>query len=72
MDCIIIKGIKYYFNENDQLHRKNDPAIIYPNAEEYYMEGKRHRIDGPAIIYGNGMKNGGSKVNYIERMVQLL
>lgn len=33
------------------LHRENGPAVEYEDgSEEWYLEGKLHRVDGPAII----------------------
>jgi hypothetical protein len=40
--------------KNDILHNENGPALEYTSAgeqvQEYFYEGKRHRIDGPAVI----------------------
>jgi hypothetical protein len=41
-------GIFYFVNDN--LHREDGPAVIYPFGEEqWYRNGKLHREDGPAI-----------------------
>ena len=50
-------GTIIWKNQNDQIHREDGPAIIYPDGGEYwYQNGKFHREDGPAIIYPNGYK----------------
>jgi|688.fasta_scaffold589496_2 hypothetical protein len=37
------------------LHRKDGPAIIYPDGSQlWFFEGDLHRSDGPAIIYPDG------------------
>lgn len=42
------------FYENGKLHRKDGPAIEYPNGgQEWYQYNLLHREDGPAIIFGN-------------------
>lgn len=43
-------GTKRYYNNMDELHRKDGPAIIYVNGDKsWYLNGLRHRKDGPAI-----------------------
>ncbi len=43
----------YYFNEQNQLHKEDGPAIQYTNGDkEWWINGLLHRIDGPAIAYG--------------------
>ncbi len=50
-------GNVYYYNEHDQLHREDGPAIEYANGDKYwYQNGKYHREDGPAIERVNGNK----------------
>lgn len=46
--------IKYY-NEQDQLHRVDGPAIFWKNSgdKEWWFNGQRHRDDGPAIEFRN-------------------
>jgi hypothetical protein len=47
-----------WFNENDQLHRIDGPAVEYADGDKYwYQNGQLHRIDGPAIEYANGNKH---------------
>jgi hypothetical protein len=42
---------KYWLDKQDRYHRKNGPAIIKPNGNEFWFKhGKLHRLDGPAII----------------------
>jgi len=49
-------GFTWYF-ENDKIHRKKGPAIIYPNNDKnWYKNGKLHREDGPAIEFNEGDK----------------
>jgi hypothetical protein len=39
------------------LHRKDGPAIIYPDgAQDWYLNGKLHRTDGPAYVGASGYK----------------
>lgn len=48
-------GDIYYYNEHDERHRVNGPAIIYSAGVEYwYQNGKLHRLDGPAIVWASG------------------
>ena len=47
-------GTITYYNDNENLHREDGPAIIWDNGDkEWYVNGKCHRIDGPAIIFNN-------------------
>ena len=40
---------------NNQLHRVNGPAVVYPNGTEcWYLHGQLHRVNGPAIIDADG------------------
>ena len=47
-----------YFNDKEERHRTDGPAIEYFNSENklWYLNGKHHREDGPAIEYGDGNK----------------
>ena len=48
-------GNQYWYNEHDQLHRTDGPAIVYANGSQlWYFNGKRHRLDGPAVIDPDG------------------
>ncbi len=50
-------GDVYYYNEQNQLHREDGPAVECANGDKYwYQNDKRHRVDGPAIEYTNGDK----------------
>ena len=45
-----------YYNEQDQRHREDGPAIERPDGSKYwYVNGKRHREDGPAYEDADGM-----------------
>ena len=45
---------KIWRNEQSLLHREDGPAVIWPDGyEEWYINGKRHRLDGPAIVGSN-------------------
>ena len=46
-----------YYNSDNQLHRINGPAAIYPNGTEFWCQnGEYHRKDGPALNWYNGAK----------------
>ena len=46
-----------WFNEENQLHREDGPAVEWSTAVKYWFkEDKRHREDGPAIECANGYK----------------
>jgi hypothetical protein len=48
-------NIRYYLN--DQLHRKDSPAIELTEGDKYwFFHDKLHGEDGPAIEYQNGRK----------------
>ena len=51
-------GTKRWYNDKDQLHRLNGPAIEVANGNKYwYQNGQRHRDNGlPAIERSNGDK----------------
>ena len=39
-----------YYTLNNQFHREDGPAIIYPyGAKVWFKNGRRHRLDGPAV-----------------------
>lgn len=51
--------IAYYLN--GQLHRENEPALIYVDKEgrrckEYWRHGQFHREDGPAVVFGHNYR----------------
>lgn len=47
---------EYYYDENDNFHRLDGPALIdnRNGLQYYYIHGELHREDGPAIIDDNG------------------
>ncbi len=50
-------GTKYWYNQYNQWHHLDDPAVEYPNGDkEWWQNNQRHRLDGPAIEYSNGSK----------------
>ena len=50
-------GTTTYYNEKDQPHREDGPAIEDADgSKEWWVNGKLHREDGPAIEYANGTK----------------
>jgi hypothetical protein len=50
-------GTKRWYNEKNQLHREDGPAIEGSDGTKYwYKNGKLHREDGPAIEYADGKK----------------
>ena len=61
------KATKWY-NESNQLHREDGPAIKYANGSKFYfINGKLHREDGPAVKYeiGSSGYENGDKLYYI-------
>jgi len=47
-------GSQYWYKD-DELHREDGPAVIWPNGTQFwYINGKYHREDGPAIIRPDG------------------
>ena len=51
-------GTISWYNEKDQRHRENGPAIERPNGgKAWYRNGKLHREDGPACECSNGKKH---------------
>ena len=50
-------GTKQWYNDYDQLHRLDGPAVEYVNGEKYwFVNGLKHRLDGPAYEGSNGDK----------------
>ena len=50
-------GTIYYYNENNEYHREDGPAVEYVSGyKEWWKNGKRHREGGPAIEWSNGEK----------------
>lgn len=60
-----------FYYVNDLLHRKNEPAVLVYNKDnfvikkEYWLNGKLHRDDGAAIIYYNEEKKCELKFYYL-------
>ena len=52
---VYASGDKLHFNNKDQLHNPNGPAIEWINGyKEYRVNGALHNPNGPAIEYING------------------
>ncbi len=57
MKKVLRNGDLFLYNDDNQFHCKDGPAIIYKNGStEWYINGKLHRLDGPAIEFANGKK----------------
>jgi hypothetical protein len=51
------RGTKRWYNEEDQLHRLDGPAVEWSDGDKWwYQKGKLHRLDGPAVEYSDGHK----------------
>ena len=47
----------YYYNNSNELHREDGPAIECDDGRKYwYRNGLRHREDGPALEFSTGSK----------------
>jgi hypothetical protein len=54
---IDIYATKRWYNQNEQLHREDGPAVERSDGtKEWYKNGKRHRENAPAIELANGTK----------------
>ena len=52
-----IYGTRCYFNNANQLHRTDGPAIEYADgSKSWYQNDQYHRTDGPAIVWIGGRK----------------
>ena len=50
-------GDTRYYNDLNQLHRKDGPAVECADGNKYwYLNYQLHREDGPAIEFANGDK----------------
>ena len=50
-------GTIRYYNENNELHREDGPAVELVNGDKWwYKNGKYHREDGPAVKFVDGYK----------------
>ena len=57
VDVDPITGTRKYYNDAGQLHRVDDPAVVWRDGgKEWWQNGQRHRIDGPAVEYADGGK----------------
>jgi hypothetical protein len=50
------KNIRW-FNDKDEYHRLDGPAIEASSYKEWWVNGKRHRLGGPAVECDNGYKS---------------
>ena len=51
------RGTRRYYNNADELHRTDGPAVEYSNGvKEWWQNGHLHRTDGPAVEYAFGTK----------------
>ena len=51
------KGTKRWYNEKDELHRLDGPAIEYSDGYKSWWQNDRfHRLDGPAVDHIDGYK----------------
>ena len=49
------KEDKVFYNDKNQYHRDDGPAIEYSNGNKYwYQQGQLHREDGPAVESADG------------------
>ena len=51
-----MKNPNWYYDEDDNLHREDGPAITTGGLEIWYKHGIRHREDGPAYYNDQGYK----------------
>ena len=50
-------GTICYFNEKNEYHREDGPAVEYTSGNKFWCKnGEFHREDGPAIEYADGTK----------------
>ncbi len=52
----IYDNSKEYYNDKNQLHRLDGPAVHTDGFKFWYRNDKYHRVDGPAIEYPDGDK----------------
>ena len=54
---VYTNGNIYWYNQDNQLHREDGPAIEYANGgKEWCLNGELHREDGPAVECADGDK----------------
>lgn len=50
-------GDRFWYNQQDQLHREDGPAAEYTNGtKSWFLDGQSHREDGPAFEGADGSK----------------
>jgi len=50
-------GDRFWYNQQDQLHREDGPSAEYANGtKSWFLNGQYHREDGPAIERADGAK----------------
>ena len=50
-------GTRRYFNNADELHRTDGPAVEWAGGtKSWYQNGQLHRTDGPAVERSDGTK----------------
>ena len=50
-------GNVFYFNENNEFHREDGPAMEHADGIKFWFRNNSyHREDGPAIEYADGEK----------------
>ena len=50
-------GNKIWYNEQNQYHRDDGPAVEWADgSKEWWLNGNLHREDGPAVEYADGYK----------------
>lgn len=63
IDCF---KTKLYYNDKDELHREDGPAIEEADGDKFWYQNRLlHRLDGPAIEYVDGSKMWYYHSNYI-------
>ena len=51
-------GTIWYYNDLNQIHREDGPAIEYANGTKFWCRNDQyHREDGPAIEWADGEKH---------------
>ena len=52
-----VQGTRWYYNNANQLHRTDGPAVEYADGTKFWCQnGLKHRTDGPAMEYPTGHK----------------
>jgi len=54
---ITSSGTIYYYNDLNQFHREDGPAIEHADGDKHWFRNDQiHREDGPACEYADGKK----------------